>query len=99
VLSIGEPGAGLYTETRGHQETMKALQLARALGAEVHSEVATGRVSETLVRFAQGAGASQIVLGESTGSWLDELLGGSLVRDVLRQTNDVDIHIVRRSER
>jgi two-component system sensor histidine kinase KdpD len=98
VLSIAEPGGGLYSETRGHQETMKALQLARALGAEVHSEVATASVSETLVHFAQGAGASQIVLGESTQSWLGELFGGSIVRDVLRQTKDVDVHIVRRAE-
>jgi two-component system sensor histidine kinase KdpD len=99
VLSIGEAGGSLYTETRGHQEIMKALQLARALGAEVHSEVANGRVSETLVRFAQAAGASQIVLGESTQTWLDELIGGSIVRDVLRRTKDVDVHIVRRTER
>jgi two-component system sensor histidine kinase KdpD len=99
VLSIGEPGGGLYSETRGHQETMKALQLARALGAEVHSEVASSSVSETLVRFAQAAGASQIVLGESTSSWLNELFGGSMVRDVLRRTQDVDVHIVRRAER
>jgi two-component system sensor histidine kinase KdpD len=99
VLSIAEPGGGLYSETRGHQEIMKGLQLARALGAEVHSEVAASSVSETLVHFAHGAGASQIVLGESSQSWLGELFGGSIVRDVLRQTKDVDVHIVRRTER
>jgi two-component system sensor histidine kinase KdpD len=99
VLSIGERGGGLYSETSGHQETMKALQLARALGAEVHSEVADSSVSETLVHFAEGCGASQIVLGESTQSRFGELFGGSIVRDVLRRTKDVDVHIVRRTER
>ena len=50
------------------------------------------------MRFATDVGASQIVLGEDTRSWIRELLGGSIVRDVLRRTRDVDVHIVRRSE-
>jgi two-component system sensor histidine kinase KdpD len=100
VLHISEPGGGLQPDaSRGHQETIKALQLARALGAEVHTLEANGNVSATLVRFAREVGASQIVLGETTNSWLRELLGGSIVRDVLRRTSDVDVHIVRRAER
>jgi two-component system sensor histidine kinase KdpD len=100
VLHISEPGGGLQPDaSRGHQETVKALQLARALGAEVHTLVAEANLSDTLVRFAGDVGASQIVLGESTQSWLRELIGGSIVRDVLRKTRDVDVHIVRRAER
>jgi two-component system sensor histidine kinase KdpD len=100
VLHISEPGGGLQPDaSRGHQETVKALQLARALGAEVHTLVAQSNVSDALVRFASEVGASQIVLGESTNSWLREVLGGSIVREVLRHTRDVDVHIVRRSER
>ena len=38
VLHISEPGGGLRPDgSRGHQETVKALQLARALGAEVYT--------------------------------------------------------------
>jgi two-component system sensor histidine kinase KdpD len=100
VLHISEPGGGLQPDaSRGHQETVKALQLARALGAEVHTLVAESNLSDTLVRFASDIGASQLVLGESTQSWLRELLSGSIVRDVLRKTRDVDVHIVRRAER
>jgi two-component system sensor histidine kinase KdpD len=100
VVHISEPGGGLQPDaSRGHQETIKALQLARALGAEVDTLVANSNVSDTLVRFASEVGASHIVLGESTHSWLRELIGGSIVRDVLRQTSDVDVHIVRRAER
>jgi two-component system sensor histidine kinase KdpD len=100
VLHISEPGRGLQADaSRGHQETVKALQLARALGAEVHTLVAYSSVSDTLVPFAKDVHASQIVLGESTRSWLRELFGGSIVRDVLRRTSDVDVHIVRRAER
>jgi two-component system sensor histidine kinase KdpD len=100
VLHISEPGGGLQPDaSRGHQEIVKALQLARALGAEVHTLVAESNLSDTLVRFASDIGASQLVLGESTQSWLRELLSGSIVRDVLRKTRDVDVHIVRRAER
>jgi two-component system, OmpR family, sensor histidine kinase KdpD len=100
VLQISEPGGGLQADaSRGHQETVKALQLARALGAEVHTVIAYSRVSDTLVQFASDVGASQIVLGEGPHSWFRELMGDSIVRDVLRRTSDVDVHIVRRAER
>jgi two-component system sensor histidine kinase KdpD len=100
VLHISEPGGGLQLDaSRGHQETVKALQLARALGAEVHTLVAYSSVSDTLVSFASEVRASQLVLGENTQSWLRELVGGSIVRDILRRTSDVDVHIVRRAER
>jgi two-component system, OmpR family, sensor histidine kinase KdpD len=100
VLQISEPGGGLQSDaSRGHQETVKALQLARALGAEVHTVIAYSRVSDTLVQFASDVGASQIVLGEGPHSWFRELIGDSIVRDVLRRTSDVDVHIVRRAER
>jgi len=100
VLQISEPGGGLQADaSRGHQETTRALQLARALGAEVQTLVAYTNVSDMLVGFASDVGASQIVLGESTSSWLRGLIGPSIVRNVLRRTKDVDVHIVRRAER
>ncbi|HLZ31579.1 MAG TPA: universal stress protein [Chloroflexota bacterium] len=107
VLQISEPGAGLQGDASvGHQETVRALQLARALGAEVHTLIADANVADTLVGFATDMGASQIVLAAETHSWLRELFGGwpsrsggSIVRDVLQRTRDVDVHIVRRSQR
>jgi two-component system sensor histidine kinase KdpD len=100
VVHISEPGGGLQPDaSRGHQETVRALQLARALGAEVHTLVAKPNVSEALVRFATEVGASQIVLAESSHSWIRELIGGSIVGDVLRRTKDLDVHVVRRAER
>jgi two-component system sensor histidine kinase KdpD len=99
VVHISEPGRGLQTDaSHRHHEIVKALQLARALGAEVHTLIAYSSVADTLVGFATDVGASQIVLGEPTRSWLGELLGGSIVRDVLQRTRDVDVHIVRRAE-
>jgi two-component system sensor histidine kinase KdpD len=99
VLQISEPGRGLQAESsRRHHETVKALQLARALGAEVHTVIAFSSVSETLVSFATDVGASQLVLGEHAQSWVRELFGGSILHSVLQHTRDVDVHIVRRAE-
>ena len=72
--------------------------MARALGAEVHTLIAYSNVADTLVGFARDVGASQIVLAAGAHSWLRELFGGSIVRDVLQRTRDVDVHIVRRPE-
>ncbi|HLH73636.1 MAG TPA: universal stress protein, partial [Chloroflexota bacterium] len=55
-------------------------------------------VGEAIVRFANEVNATQIVLGESTRSWLRELVRGSITRKVLGQTKDVDVHIVQRAE-
>jgi two-component system sensor histidine kinase KdpD len=90
VLHIAQPG-----RSRGHHEAMKALELARALGAEVQVRSATSP-SDALLAYAQEVGATQIVLGEPASSWIRDRLHGSVVRDVLRRTRDVDIHVVRR---
>jgi two-component system sensor histidine kinase KdpD len=99
VLHISEPGRGLQADmSHRHHEIVKALQLARALGAEVDTLIAYASVADTLVGFATDVAASQLVLGERTQSWLRELFGGSTLRRVLQRTRDVDVHIVRRAE-
>jgi len=90
ALHIVQPG-----QSHGHHEAMKALELARALGAEVETRSAA-RVPEAIVSSVSELGATQIVLGEPTGSWISELLGGSVVRHVLRHTQNIDVHVVRR---
>jgi two-component system sensor histidine kinase KdpD len=90
VLHITQPGS-----SRGHHEAMKALELARALGAEVQARSADN-LPQAMIAYAQEIGATQIVLGEPASSWIRDRLHGSVVRDVLRRTRDVDIHVVRR---
>ena len=78
----------------------KALHTQRKLQqSEVHTLIAHSNVADTLVGFATDVGASQLVLGERSQSWLRELFGGSILRRVLQGTSDVDVHIVRRAER
>jgi two-component system sensor histidine kinase KdpD len=90
VLHIAQPG-----HSWGHHEAMKALELARALGAEVETRTAS-HVPGAIVACAEEIGATQVVLGEPASSWIREVLRGSVVRDVLRRTRNIDIHVVRR---
>src|SRR5579859_4158533 len=98
VLYVARPGLGLDPMlSRGHQEVQRALQLARELGAEVITREATD-VGDAIVEVAAQVDATQIVLGASTRSWLRELLRGSTTQEVLRRTQDVDVHIIPRAD-
>jgi two-component system sensor histidine kinase KdpD len=96
VLHVAEPGGSpTAAAARGYQEATRALQLARALGAAVIT-IPSSDVVGTIVRVAAERLATQIVLGEGRDTWTRRLLGRSVVRDVARQTENVDIHIVER---
>jgi len=95
VVHVRQPNQSLDAEqSRGYTEAVKALQLAQAFGAEVYTRSAA-RVPDELVQFAGQIGATQLVLGESSHSRLHELFRGSVLRQVLRLTRDLDVHIVR----
>jgi two-component system sensor histidine kinase KdpD len=98
ALYVGQPGKGLnHDRSRGYQEAQKALRLAGELGAEVVTRPAS-KVADALVDYASEINATQIVMGESTRSWLRELIEGSVIREVLRRAQDVDVHIVQRTD-
>lgn len=91
VLYIVESG-----QSPGHHEAMRALELARALGAEVQTRDAS-RVPGAIVSYAEEIGATHLVMGEPADSWIREFLRGSVVRAVLRRTRDIDVHVIRRA--
>ncbi len=98
AVHVARPGQRLDPRrARGYQDVQKALQLARELGAEVVSQEGEN-VGEAIARYAMDVNATQIVLGESTRSWLREILKGSITREILRRTKDVDVHVVQRAE-
>lgn len=98
VLHVTQPRKGLDPRgSRGSREAHKALQLARELGAQVVT-TESDSVAGALVEYAEQVNATQIVIGASSHSWLREMLRGSIVREVLRRTKDVDVHIVQRAD-
>jgi two-component system sensor histidine kinase KdpD len=89
----------LYVEPEGERvppevaaTVDRAATLAARLGATVlHRE---GAVASAVVAVATELGVTQIVLGESHRPRWKELLGQSIIANVLRETDGVDILIV-----
>lgn len=68
-------------------------QLLERLGGEYH-EVAHADVGESLVAFARAHNATQLVVGATRRSRLQELVAGSVIQRVLRLSGDIDVHVI-----
>jgi two-component system, OmpR family, sensor histidine kinase KdpD len=93
VVFVAPPGglAALPPEQRHLVEV--DMELARVLDAE--TEVIEGRnIAETLVRCAREKQVTQIFLGRSGQSRWAELLHGSVINEVVRRAEGIDVHIV-----
>ena len=88
-------GDGLVPATRDHMAEVR--ELAASLGASVHSVVGDD-VPATLLDFARGVNATQLVLGTSRrGRWqrlFDEGIGSA----VLAAGGPIDVHMVTHPE-
>ncbi len=72
-------------------------QLLESLGGAYH-EVAGDDVGRALVEFAKAERATQLVLGATRRSRWNDLLRGSVVTQVLRQADDIDVHVISGTE-
>lgn len=80
--------------TQKDTETLEGhYKLARQLGAEVVTLIGKS-ISNTLAAFAMEKHITQIVIGHSKRSKWQTLLRGSTVTKLLKQTKDIEVHIV-----
>ncbi|HTV11695.1 MAG TPA: universal stress protein [Acidimicrobiales bacterium] len=73
--------------------------LAHDLGAQWH-EIAHADPAEAITEFAKDHQITQIVLGSSHRSGWREVLGGGIIRKVIRKAGDlgVDVHVIARRQ-
>lgn len=91
----------IYVETPRHYQLPAAdrdrvantLRLAEELGGQAVT-VPGGDVATELIRYAQIHNVTEIVVGKSLRSRLFELLNGSIVKDLIRNSGDVDIYVI-----
>jgi two-component system sensor histidine kinase KdpD len=91
----------LYVETAKLQRlskeqrdaVLRTLKLAEELGAETVT-LSGYRLAEEVISYARTRNATRIVLGKPTLSGWKRWLLGSLVDTIVRQANDMDIHVV-----
>lgn len=63
------------------------------MGGEYH-EVSGADVGTALLEFAHAENATQLILGASQRSRWEELLHGSVINRVVRQSGPIDVHVI-----
>jgi two-component system sensor histidine kinase KdpD len=63
------------------------------LGGAYH-EVVAAHPTDGLLGFARAEHATQLVLGHSQRSWWSHLARGSVINRVIRQSGDIDVHVI-----
>jgi two-component system sensor histidine kinase KdpD len=73
-------------------------RLVESLGGSYH-QVVGDDIPEALLEFARAENATQLVLGGSRRSWLASLLTGpGIGASTIRESGDIDVHIVTHAE-
>jgi two-component system sensor histidine kinase KdpD len=75
------------------------LRLAERLGGEAATLPGGGRtIAEDLLAYARTQNVTQIVIGKSSRSRWFEILHGSVVHDLLRQSGDISVQVIAGDE-
>ncbi|MRS12605.1 MAG: sensor histidine kinase KdpD [Actinobacteria bacterium] len=95
-LSVRVPGIALSAADKASlQETRGLAERLGAIWVEAESE----NPAQEIVRYAKEHHVSFIVLGQSGRSRVAEILGGSVVNHIMRETVGVDVLVVADAER
>lgn len=84
------PSDGLTT---AHRYMTEVRELAASVGASVHTVVGDD-IPETLLEFARGINATQLVIGTSRRSRIQRLFVEGIGAAILRRSGSIDVHMV-----
>lgn len=76
------------------EQVVQTLRLAESLGAETTTLTATNAATE-LVTFARTRNVNKIIVGKTRFSRLRESIFGSFVNNLIRQSGDIDVYVIR----
>ena len=96
VLCVRPPGVALSAKEEHTLEDLRFLTLD--LGGEFVEIVGSDPAAE-IIDFATGNQVTYVVMGQSARSRVDELVRGSIVNHIMRETRNVDIVVVADSDR
>ena len=91
AVTVERPGHQLGAAERKRID--ESLKLAETLGAEIRTLVGNDLPGE-LLRLAKFENVTQIVLGRSAGGLLAQIFRRSLPHELVRQAEDIAIHVV-----
>jgi two-component system sensor histidine kinase KdpD len=87
-----DTGSVLSDENRA--KLTRNLNLAQQLGAET-TTLAGQDMAEEIVKYAHARNVTKIVIGKTGQSRWRELVGKSVVGDVLHRSGDIDVYVIR----
>jgi len=90
TLHVKTPG---QLVTGGRRDIDALFELTRSLGGEV-AEVGGDSVADAILHFAREKRATFILMGQSKRSRMDEIVRGSLVAHIMRDSDYVDLLVV-----
>ena len=92
VRRDGAPSTARLSETQ-RDRIADYLRLAERLGASTIS-IPGGNVADEVIAYAEANNITQIVIGKSNRSRWFEMLHGSVVRDLVRKTGAISVHVI-----
>lgn len=89
---------GIHLNDKDQAQLVKNLNLARELRAEVIT-IADTDLPETLKRICRQKNVTQVIVGRPTRRWFRDVLeGGSLLEHLVRESLEVDVHVIRQDQ-
>ncbi|MGH8462362.1 MAG: DUF4118 domain-containing protein [Stenotrophobium sp.] len=82
-----------------HEQVSKTLRLATELGAETMTLPGGINIARTVLQLAREQNITQIVVGKSRRSRLFELMHGSVVRDLVYQSDNITVQVMAEQPR
>ncbi|MET0431260.1 MAG: sensor histidine kinase KdpD [Hyphomicrobium sp.] len=73
----------------------EALRLAELLGGETLTIPGSARnIADDIIAYSRAHNVTQIIIGKSERSRWFEILNGSVVHDLVRQSGDISVHVI-----
>jgi two-component system sensor histidine kinase KdpD len=95
IAAYVDNGSLLNDTTR--QKLTHNLNLAGQLGAEMVT-LSGENVAEEIVKYAQSANVTKIIIGKTGQTRWQEIIGKSLISQVLHRSGDIDVYVIRGSK-
>ena len=93
ALSVEGPRAQGLSEA-ARDRIADTLRLADRLGGEAATVPGSRRIADDILAYARSTNANHVVVGKSERSRLFEILNGSVVRDLVRGSGTISVHVV-----
>ncbi len=89
---------GIHLNDKDQAQLVKNLALAKELKAEVITTTETN-LPEALKRICRQKNVTQVIVGRPTRRWFRDILeGGSLLEKLVKESLEVDVHVIRQDQ-